>query len=267
MTVEHLYPFAGDHAVQTAAIALEWQGDLSDQTLLRIYSLADKLKPFFDKVDLQKMMMINIGDAGASTNHTDGLGAVVFQKATPLGTVAKHLMVSRNNCTFIVNDYSRWAVMLEDAKRNFSVILPVILADKAISAIGLQYTDSFTWKEDPDNLEMANIFRKESPFIPSNAMALKTLWHNHHGYLESSTKPVPHTLLNNVNVTVQDVSGERNIQIATSHRASLNKPLRLSTESYLDVFTSVENHMHIANKALLGKLLTDDVAAKIKLNA
>lgn len=266
MSVEHLLPFAGEHAVQNAAIALEWQGELSDQTLLRIYSLSEKLKPSFDKVELQKLMMINLADSGAS-KHTDGLGGVQFQKITSLGTASRQLVVSRSNCTFVVHDYSRWVTMLEDAIRCLQLILPIILADKAVSAVGLQYTDAFTWKEDPAALDMKDVFRRDTGLVPAHALDLKHLWHSHHGYMESVTEPVQHTLTNNVNVTVQDVSGERMIQIITTHRAALEKPIRLSTSSYFDVVASIENHLHSRNKSLLSQLLSDEAADKIKLNA
>lgn len=266
MSVEHLLPFAGDHAVQNAAIALEWQGELSDQTLLRIYSLAEKLKPSFDKVELQKLMMINLADTGPS-KHTDGLGGVQFQKMTSLGTASRQMIVSRGNCTFIVHDYSRWVTMLEDAIRCLQLIMPVILADKAINAIGLQYTDAFTWKEDPADLNMKDVFREDTGLVPAHALNLKHLWHNHHGYLENVTEPVPHVLTTNVNVTVQDVSGERMIQIITTHRATLEKPIRLSTSAYFDVVANIENHLHSRNKSLLSQLLSEDVSNKINLNA
>lgn len=266
MSVEHLHPFAGEHAVQNAAIALEWQGELSDQTLLRIYKLAGKLNPSFDKVDLQKRVTIDLGNPNPS-NQTDGLGGVVFQKITSLGTASKQLQVSRNNCIFVVHDYTRWAAMLADALQYFEIVLPVILEDKALSAVGLQYTDAFTWKEDPMSLSMASVFRQGTPWVPPNALTLKTLWHSHHGYMESSSEPVPNTLTNNVNINIQDVSGERLVQIVTSHRAALEKPVRLSTPSYMQVFSDIENHLHSLNKSLLARLLTDDAAGKIKLNA
>jgi uncharacterized protein (TIGR04255 family) len=247
-------------------MALEWQGELSDQTLLRIFSLAEQLKPEFEKVELQRMMTINIGDAGMS-NHTDGLGAVVFQKPTTLGTAARNLIVARNNCTFVVNDYSRWANMLEDAMKNFAIILPIIMSDKAITAIGLQYTDSFAWKEDPEVLEVSDVFRENSRFLPPNALSLKNIWHNHHGYVEAKTEPVKNSLLTNVNITVQDVSGERNIQVVMSHRAALEKAIRLSTTDYLAAFSDVENYLHNSHKELLGELLTPEAAAKINLTA
>jgi hypothetical protein len=147
----------------------------------------------------------------------------------------------------------------------YAEALPIILADKAINAIALQYTDSFTWKDDPELLDLSQVFRPGSRYIPANAFDQPGAWHSHHGYVEGGSHPAEKERLNNINVNVSDVAGERTIQITTVHRAVLDKPLRASNNKYLELIESLQNKLHIDNKDILAQVLSDAVAQKIKL--
>jgi uncharacterized protein (TIGR04255 family) len=265
MNLDLLQPFAGIHAVQNVALAAEWQGDLSDQTLLRIHALGEDFKPYFQKVDLQKMMQINLTPTEIVSQPSALLGGVVFQRISDLGTVSRQIQVNRQNCSFIINDYDRWAPTLEIAMEYFKKIFPIILADKAISAIALQYTDSFTWKDDPELLDLKVVFNEKTPYLAPNVFDAKHAWHSHHGFIYMSTDPVDHESLDNINVNVADAAGERTIQITTVNRASFKKPLRLSMPNYMGVVEALESVLHDRSKMLLGSLLSPAVAKKISL--
>lgn len=266
MNLELLQPFARTHAVQSVAIAAEWQGELSDQTLLRIHALHKQFELMLPKVDLQRTMQINVSPTeGVSTQPLPALGGVVFQSVSPLGAMVRQLNVTRTNCTLVINDYSRWAPTLEFAMALFNAVMPIILADKPISALGLQYTDLFTWKDDPSLLDLSKVFNTNSPFIPPGVFKLAGAWHSHHGYLLAGSHEAEQERLENVNINVWDVSGERTMQIATVHRATLKKPLRLSTENYISLVESLQNRLHSDSKATLCNVLSDEVAQKIQL--
>lgn len=266
MNLDLLLPFAKAHAVQSVALAAEWQGEVSDQTLLRIHSLAKKFGSQLPKVELQKMMQINlIPNPHHAPQTFPALGAVVFQKTTELGAVAQQFVVSRANTALIINDYTRWAPALQLAMTVYAEALPIILADKAVNAIALQYTDAFTWKDDPELLDLSQVFRPGSKYIPANAFDQLGAWHSHHGYVEDGSHPAEKERLNNININVADVAGERTIQITTVHRAALDKPLRASNNKYLELVESLQNKLHIANKDILAQILSDAVAEKIKL--
>jgi uncharacterized protein (TIGR04255 family) len=199
-------------------------------------------------------------------SDTTGVGGISFQRKTQFGTVAKHLVVSRQNCVFAINDYVRWDAALADVMRSYEVILPLILANRAINRIGLQYTDVFTWKDDPAALNLAEVFRVDSGLLPSNALQAPSLWHSHHGYFDHHAQPVPHSLLHNVNVSINDVSAERQISIVMSHQATLDSAIRRGTEKYTDLIRGFEDNLHGIHKAMLQRLLTDQVCELIGLN-
>ena len=248
------------------SLVLEWQGDLSDQTLVSVHNAAAKLREDFPTAEIQKLVMINIGPQGAPVSDANGVGGINFQRKSQFGAVAKQLVVSRQNCVFAINDYVRWNAALEDVMRSYAVILPLVLANRAINVIGLQYTDVFTWKDDPEALNFNEVFRADSGLLPSNVFELQSLWHSHHGYFARDSEPMPHNLLQNVNVNVGDVSAERQISIVMSHQATLDSPIRRGTNDYVGLIRKFQNSLHNNHKCMLKRLLTDEVCDLVKLN-
>lgn len=264
MNIENFQPHTPNHAVHNALIMLEWQGELSDQTLAAIHSLSPKLREFFPKVETAKLMTINVGHHGSSP-ALEGIGAVTFQRVNSFGTPAKQLVVSRQNCIFQVTDYISWDVFLADAIRNLDLVIPTILSNRPINNVTLQYTNLFTWKEEPGSLDLRCVFQEDSKFIPANSLSLRKIWHSHYGYVEDSKDDLEHDRLHNININVNDDAGERVVQIVMSHRATLKNPLRRSTPDYMGVISKVETSLHSANKDILKLLLTEPVASKIGL--
>lgn len=264
MTIEHLYPVADKHAVQNVAFAVEWQGEISPQTLVGVHALASKLKDYFPVVELQQVLTININGTQKPQPNT-APGAVVYQRMDSFGNVASQLTIARQNITLVINDYSRWDAVLSLALHVLSIILPKVLPDKSISAIGLQYTDLFHWKDEPSNLNLREVFREDCPYIAKNIFELKSLWHSHHGYLVESDTPLKHSRLDNINVTMHDINGERSIQMLISHRAEFAKVIRGNSPAYMETIQQIEDYLHEIHKDILRRLFTEQVCLKINL--
>ncbi len=267
MSLEFLIPITQSHAIQSVVFALEWQGELTDHALTEIQKLALELKPHFPEATLQKMVKINIGPNAQSDQQgsSDQLGGMLFQRKGKFGNVASQLNVSRSNCVIIINEYDRWVPTLDAVMRYFKIVLPAILKEKSISIIALQYTDMFTWKDDPANLNLREIFTESSPYLAPNVFDQKGLWHCHHGYVIQQLAELDGTCLDNINVNTEDNLGDRGIQITTTHKCTLNSPLRLATKTYLQSIKNIQNVLHDHNKDILKQLLTHEVCDKIHL--
>lgn len=273
MSLEYLIPITDSHAIQSVVFALEWQGELTDQTLTNIQKLAPELKPYFPQASAQQIIKLNIGpklnNALSNQPGDDGqLGGVTFQRTGKFGNVTSELNVSRSNCIIIINEYDRWAPTLEAVMRYLKIVLPVIMKEKSISIIALQYTDMFTWKDNPVNLDISEIFDKNSPFLAPNVFNQKDLWHCHHGYLiplEVIGEDLDGYCLDNINVNTVDNEGDLGIHITTTHKFTLKNPLRLASKTYLQSIKSVQNVLHDHNKDILKQLLTPEVCDKIHL--
>jgi len=250
--------------------ALEWQGELTDRALTEIHKLAPALKSHFPVSAVQKMVKINIDPASNSVPSVQQgddslMGGVTFQRVGQFGNVVNQLNVSRSNCVIVISEYNRWVPTLEAVMRYFKIVLPAILKEKSISIIALQYADVFTWKDDPANLNLREVFTEKSPYLAPNVFDQQGLWHCHHGYLIEQLAKLDGKCLDNINVGVVDNQNDRGIQIQTSHQFTLNSPLRMATKDYLQSIEKVQNELHEHNKVILRQLLTSEVCAKIHL--
>lgn len=269
MSLDYLFPITETHAIQSVIFVLEWQGEVSDHALQEVHALAPNLKSHFPVSTVQKVVMVNLDQAAggfpAVQQNGDAVGGVVFQRMGKFGQVASQMVISRNNCLVAINEYSRWDPILEAVMRYFKIVLPSILKEKSISSVALQYNDMFTWKDEPANLNLREVFRNNTPYLAPNSFEQKGLWHCHHGYVRE-IEDVEGTCLDNINVSVVNNQDDRAIQILTSHKLTLKSPLRIATKDYLQSIEKYQNILHRENKSVLRKLLSDEVCAKIKLS-
>jgi len=268
MIIENLYPYAGDHAVQTAIFLVEWSEPLQADAILEAHKLAAKFRHAgLAEVRQQNAVALKIDAAHggeAQVESAAGAGAIVFSKAGGFGELARSVTLSRNNCMIVVPDYSRWEQVFSDVRQYLHIVLDEIAPIRPLLAIGLQYVDIFSWKDDPAELDLAQVFAADA-YIPPNVFQQKGLWHLHHGYMEAHGEPLAHTRLENVNVDLFDTGGQRTIQITGSHRATLAAPLWQAHLKHEGEMLAMFGALHQANKRMLAKLLTPAICDRIKL--
>lgn len=270
MSIEKLYPFAGEHAVQNVVFIVEWADQLTTDALVEACKLATKYRNLgLPEMSQQNMLEVKFhnGEAqGQSAQTSSGLGGVQFTSHARNDGSARMVVISRTNIMVMIPDYTRWDIVWTEVQAYLKPALEQIGSLRPINVIGLQYNDVFSWQDDPSELDLSEVFVKDC-FIPLHALEQKGLWHLHHGYIEKRISPVGCSLLHNLNVDLNDVNGQRRINIVGSHRASLVEPLwqsHLKNKSVvLDMFVA----LHTSNKVVLEKLLTPAVCEKIKLNA
>lgn len=267
MGIEKLFPYAGDNAIQNAVFALEWSNELSPRKMLEIQgSLGSMSKALgFTKSQIQNLLTINLSDAPSVVSGGAGeIGGIVFERSNALGNPVRTLNISRPQCLGIAHEYSRWNNVWKEIRTYFEAVVELI--DVPINAIGLQYTDLFTWKGAPEDLMLNEVFNQGSLYIPPHAFSLTTLWHSHHGYFVDNPDN-PYRLLNNVNLNVLDNGGVKSIQIVTSHKAILREPCwyKKDENHLMDLIDNTQSQLHAANKDILKDLLTEQVRQKIGL--
>lgn len=268
MSLEQLHPYAGTHAVQNVVFALEWSESLSTDSILDATKLATKFRNVgLPCVQTQNMLELNLADGKMQQSKRPGgeLGGVMFSAHEPATATSRIVSISRSSAMIMIPDYTRWDKVWTDAQEYLKLILEEIGPSRPLAVIGLQYCDVFSWNDTPSELNISEIFLKDS-FIPPHAFSQTNLWHAHHGYIESFETPIASSVLQNVNVDLNDVGGKRTFQIVGSHRATLKEPMWQShlknKQSLLAMFVA----LHASNKKMLGQLLTPAVSAKISLN-
>lgn len=273
MSLDSLYPYAGDHAIQNAVFALDFGSTLTPAQLKDIQKAAVKAYGSeLPDVQEQQTMALNFGLAQGAQQFKAAPqpSGFVMQRTGSFPTIAgRSITVSPNNCFIVINDYTRWANVKADIDRYLDAILQAVSRHHiAITAIGLQYTDVFNWKADPSELVLTEVFEKGTPFLVPNVLqsTAPVCWHSHHGYFLESNDPVAYSQLDNINVSRVEVTGSHSIQILTSHKAQLTSPLWKVGKEHRHVISDIQEKLHGSNKTILRALFTEQLRSKIKLD-
>ena len=271
MSLDQLRPFSGQHAIESAAFALDFSGELDVGELLALRNAANQLVGDFsimaDKQVATVSFQVGPGEASTSSPSFETGGFTMQRPAlVPTERPLRFIDISRNSVVVVINDYTRWDKFKADVDRYLSVLLAPIDSQKAVASVGLQFNDIFLWKADPADLKLDEVFSANNPYIVPNALLAPLLWHSHHGYLVSNPDPVQHQQLDNINVSRVAANEEHQLQILTSHRVTLEKPLYKSWSTNKPVFFDIQEKLHSKNKAILAALLTPEAQLKINLN-
>ena len=271
MSLDHLHPFAGQHAIQSAVFALNFANELDVGETSAIRVEANKLQNEFP-VQIGRTrttVHVPIGPTAAplpsSIVEVDG-----FEMARPALVAGEPsiriIIVSGTGIVVVINDYTRWDKFKSDVDRYLSVLLMPVDAKKAVVSIGLQFNDIFFWKADPTDLELAEVFAVDNPYLAPNVFSSPVLWHSYHGYIVSNEYPVRYQQLDNINVSRVAENEVHQLHILTSHQATLDKPLYKGWSGNKSTLLSIQDSLHAKNKAILAKLLTHELQKKINLN-
>ena len=283
MSLEALHPVAGNHAIQTAAFVAEWGAPLDHQVLRAVRGLAEKLRASFPIVQEQQIATVQIdlrkphrgpvkGTGKKAPGLTGGtatpeLGGVLFASTAThaSGQVGRTLQVNRDNCVVVINDYSRWDDVWPKVKAWYDIVLPTVLHGRPLKAFTLQFHDVFNWRDEPTKLDLREVFASDCPYLPPNCYGLKSQWHSHHGFMEEVTEPAQATILDNINVNVQDVAGaQRQISALLTHRIGYAN--MLWGAAAIPAIEAAAPFLHTRNKNRLNALLSDAVKQMIGLN-
>jgi uncharacterized protein (TIGR04255 family) len=282
MTIEALYPFAGDHAVQSVAFVLEWATPLDTTTLKALRQLAPRFQSSFPIVQEQQQITVAVDVARKDAPKKYGkqkpkppatpmapaaqLGGIQFMHTgghVP-GTFTRMIQVQRENCLVALNEYSRWDIVWPRVQGWLDIVLPLVLSGRALTSLTLQYQDLFLWRDDPSHLDLREVFQAESPFLPSNCYGLTSAWHSHHGFIEAATGEWPGSLLNNINVNVGDFNGHRQIATMLTHKVTFETPV-WTVERARAAINAVMPMLHQQNKSTLQAVFSEAVREKIGL--
>lgn len=271
MSLDHLYPFAGQHAIQSAVFGLDFSSELEVSEVATLRAAASQLIAEFANINDQHRTTLNLQagpGAAAAPSTTVEVGGFILERPSLVSTEpsTRLIIVNRTGIIIVINDYTRWDRFKSDVDRYLSALFVPMDNQKAISSIGLQFNDIFLWKADPVDLNLSEIFAANNVYLAPNALMSPLLWHSHHGYLKNETVPVKHQQLDNINVSRVAANEEHQIQILTSHRVTLEKPLYKSWSMSKNILFELQENLHSKNKEILGALLTPEAQLKINLS-
>lgn len=271
MSIDSLYPYAGSHAVVNAVFAVEWAEPLKPEMLKGLSRLTAKFRNLgLSNLQYQNSFEMKIeqphGSAQPKQSAQVVIAGLVFARPASIGDISRSVTISQTSCMISIPDYTRWIDVAEDVQAYFKIVMEEIAPLRPLTVIGLQYHDLFSWKDNPDEMNLREIFAENS-FIPENVFKQQGLWHLHHGYVVKVLEPVHYSRLDNVNVDMIEQGGERAIQIIGAHRATLQSPMWQAHMKNRAAVVEVLASLHDANKEMLLRLLTEQVCQKIRLTA
>jgi len=280
MSIEALVPAGGTHAIQGVAFVITWSVELTDSELVKIERLHDVFKKALPISQRVEMMSLTVQDVRPgfgvhknsrknqpqTTQQSKSLGAIHFVRPGPLGIPrpARAVQANKGNLVLLINDYKGWDEATAFLGEVLNVLLPIVVNGRPVSGAMLQYTDSFTWKDEPALLQWPEVFKADTGYVSKSAFQHSGLWHSHHGYMQDLVEPVPHQLIENVNVDVVQQAAYRVINIFTSHNGSLRSGA-WTVEAAIASVNPLFSSFHDRNKRILRGLLADQVLQKIGL--
>ena len=272
MSLDALYPFGGDHAIQNATFVLDWKEALSEKDIKGIKTLIQQRLQAFSSVKPIQNLVFNLtpGAMGnvPSAPSTAQAGAVFEIPGSSVSVPARRAIAAlRERLQITVNDYGRWAAVFADVEKYFRVVFSE-LGSQRVASIGLQYSDVFTWRADPKSLNLREVFREGSPYIAPNVFDLQSFWHSHHGFFRrmEDVEGAPECL-DNVNINCANNSADvLALTIITSHKIDFPKADWLNGDQIISKMAPIYQSFHGANKRILHSLLTDEVCRRIKLS-
>ena len=274
MTIDSLYPFAGDHAIQSVVVVVGWdpQDSVCNLSADRLSKLQARLQPTFKDAGLTTLELLNHIEIqyGEGFNNAQPVPSVRGFKFSRLSTlnagVLRSVAFTKDQLVIEITDYTRWAQVWDDVCTYLKLIFQGLDAAVAIKRLALQFNDVFFWRGAPEELELNEVFRVGNSWLPQNIFRQKSFWHSNQGYLSDCTEPLSFRQLDNVNVSRSERDDRHIIQVLTAHQADLHSALTIDFEKIdFNNLTQIFQKFHDDNKRVLKELLTESVQMKISL--
>jgi uncharacterized protein (TIGR04255 family) len=193
------------------------------------------------------------------------VAGVVFDRVRPDGTL--EWRVRADDRAIFVNclDYTRWREVWARSRAYLFQARALLSApDNPIVSILLQYVDVFEWQGDVAAYTLADLLRRESPYVPPSLWDKGPLWHLYQGWYRSNDLPVreANRLLERVHLDgVLDDQGRPTVKMDTFLNLEARQPLNQ------DSIDQAFEGLHNVSSRLIGDYITTAIAQRIGLDA
>jgi uncharacterized protein (TIGR04255 family) len=264
-----IVPKRQTHAIESATFAAEWLQPLTEDIFKQLLESKSEIAPDLPRQQIGRGITISLGPAmPASSSGLSGISNLIFDFVKPDGEASWAVLIQSNQLVVVCREYTRWSEVSAKAATYFRNILRIVMIERPITTVGLQYVDEFGWDGAPNDFTAKKLFKK-SDFLPPNVFAVTGLWHSHHGFFTTLTAPVPHQNLHNINISVSDVPDRGRItQIQMAHRAKLETPFSEYSDELLSTngnFFQTLKSSHSIDKGILANLLLPEISNQIGL--
>lgn len=257
--LEHLYPIAGNNAIESATVAVGWTGDRDHKLLGSFVALlADFQKMGYGESQQIKGFQVVLSPSGMA--QSEELVGHTFIKRGHAGVVLREISLRENQFIITIRDYTRWDAMWRDVSVILEKVFPLLTENaKSASSVALQYMDKFQWRDHAKPFPTREAL-KASPYLLENLLIESPQWHSNQGFYVQTGLQQATQRLDNLNITLAVENNVTTLSLLLAHQyQNLSAGLEMvGVKALLDT-------AHIANKKYLTQILADDLCSKIGL--
>jgi hypothetical protein len=267
-------PAGRTHAIVHVLFAIELSSPLDSSHLRQLDAQHTKVKDDLPRRARGQGIIVHMGTQAGEIEQaaSPDIASLTFDRLAPDGTVIRALRAHGNVLQVFQTEYARWGPTWEYAHSLFALALPIVIGDRSVTALMLQYLDRFTYIGDYNAFRADMIFDTNSSLLARHVFGRSLNWHSHTGYLDEIAGPPGYRRLDQINVDVLDdqTSGGPIVNILLNHIARLHTPCTGDALFDLDttgvpLISALMAELHNADKAALSDLLNDDMSLRIGL--
>ncbi|GFO76389.1 hypothetical protein BPLS_P4134 [Bathymodiolus platifrons methanotrophic gill symbiont] len=261
-------PINGAHAIVEMALFVSFTPAFSLNTIKKLVLLGDDLKNSLPKANHVNRFELKIEDDQHTSFSDKVLGGIELQKINEDGSIGWMLRASENSISVHCLNYTLWASVFAEAFNYLKVAFKRLEgSDSLISSVGIMYVDRFVCNKDPSTSNLSELFQEESDWVFKGAFNSKNkLWHNHIGWYEDLGHM---SCLNQLKTSASyvNINNNQKLVVTVDHSAIISGESNDFKEDggSCEKLEEIMNKLHGMNKKVLGRLLTEQVSARINL--
>ena len=270
-------PYAGDHSIQEAVVAVHFHGPATPDTVERARSSAEgALKrelPLSTTHHGLPPIQFEPTAGGLSVAATGGAARVAgfeLKKLKGDGNPARVLRLLNDMLSVNILEYKDWPTTSSDSLHYIQQVLPSIdLSENPVAAVSLRYLDRYTFNGAAGEPRAELLLRKGTSHIAARCFDVGPLWHSNSGWFEPLDRG--DRILNQLNAGSSEHSGVSAISIDHNAICQFQTPRRTMESLFGRASAAGMNIgdslalMHAKNKALLKDILQPEMAERIGL--
>ena len=266
-------PFAGDHAIQEAVVALHFQTPLPPPLvdLVRDGVLEAHGEAFPHRREMHgSELQFDVGSPSGPPRLQSELVGFELSRPQANGAPARILRLSRDVLQMSFLEYTQWDNVVSDSVSYIrSAVARVPLSEVPVARFGLRYVDRFTFDGRLEQACAQLLFKDDAAYLAAHCFHSGPLWHCNLGWFEIRSEQ--ERVLNQLNVESAVIDDVPTVTIDHNATWQLQNP-RQSVDSLFEesdgTRTPLEEalgDLHDGNKSVVRAVLREEMLVTIGL--
>jgi uncharacterized protein (TIGR04255 family) len=256
-----------DHAIAAVAFTLSFRTALNEAAIAKAREIEPSVKDFLPGLTSLGELPAAIALTGAQSLRFPR--GIIFQRVKPDATPSWLLTAQQNFIAAECSEYTRWEDTWGRVRTWLRDLYTLVKdSDHLLHSVGLQYKDQFSATKPLDSDVLQKIFQRDTCYLPDRTFQNNELWHVNQGWYQPMDKPMSGRQLNVINITTQDVNDViiLNIDHLLRYEMDDGDPPLFANQVGSALIDIVMEDMHARNKSFLRRLLSAEMAKRIKLD-